>query len=198
MTEAITAAQRLPSGYVVAEPDPIASPDRLVSRVEQVVIEAPLAQVVARVDAMPLSARHPPAAGLPGVVDTVPLSAEAFGPVGSRHLVFLSDGANVVEQVVENRRTDAEWRFRYQVWGYTTPAAKPLRYGVGDFHYVADGQRTRLTWTYSFELKSDVFPGVLGRTLGGLLLRLAVLDGPYAKWMRTGLAAIKRQAEGRS
>lgn len=197
MSETTAAPRHLPSGFVIPDPAPIAPSDRLVSRTEHVVIDAPFAQVMARVDAMPLSARHPPAAGLPGVVDTVPLTAEGFGPVGGRHFVFLSDGANVVEEVVENTRTDTDWRFRYQVWGYTTPAAKPLRYGLGDFHYVAEGPRTRLTWTYSFELKSDVFPGLLGRALGGFLLKLALLDGPYAKWMRAGLAAIKRGAEAR-
>lgn len=190
-----TVARHLPEGFIVPDPAPIAPAHHLVSRAEHVVIDRPFAEVVARVDATPLPVRHPPAAGLPGVVDTKPLTAEGFGPVGGRHLVYLSDGTTVVEEVVENTRTATDWRFRYQVWGYTTPAARPLRYGLGDFHYVADGQRTRLTWTYAFELKPEAFPGLLGRALGGFLLKVAFLNGPYGAWMRAGLAAIKRAAE---
>jgi hypothetical protein len=195
MSDAAT-AHRPPPGFVETPHPPVAGPDKLVSHVEAVVIDRPFAQVVAAVDALPLSQRHPAAAGLPGVVATHPLTADGFGPVGGRHLVFLSDGTTVVEQVLENARTDTSWRFRYVVWGYTTPAAKPLRYGLGDFHYVAEGERTRLTWTYSFELKGDTFPGFLGAGLGGFLLKLAFLNGPYGAWMRAGLAAIKQGAEG--
>jgi hypothetical protein len=187
------AAHRPPQAL---EPAPaVASLDQLVSRVEHVVIDRPLGHVVAAVEAMPLSARHPAAAGLPGVAATEPLTPDGFGPVGGRHRVRLTDGTTVLEEVLENARSEAEWRFRYVVWGYTTPAARALRYGVGDFHYVADGGRTRVTWTYAFALKPDAFPGLLGRRLGGLLLKLAVLDRPYARWMRAGLAAIKARAE---
>ncbi len=193
MSQAAT-DRRPPPGFVETPHPPVAGPERLVSHVETVVIDRPFARVAAAVDAMPLSRRHPPAAGLPGVVDTLALTPDGFGPVGGRHLVFLSDDTTVVEQVLENTRTDTAWRFRYVVWGYTTPAAKPLRYGLGDFHYVPEGERTRLTWTYSFELKPDVFPGFLGVGLGGFLLKLAFLNGPYGAWMRAGLAAIKAGA----
>ncbi len=189
--------RRPPPGFVETPHPPVAGPEKLVRHVETVVIDRPFAQVVAAVDAMPLSRRHPAAAGLPGVVGAVPLTPEGFGPVGGRHLVFLSDDTTVVEQVLENARTDAAWRFRYVVWGYTTSAAKPLRYGLGDFHYAAEGDRTRLTWTYSFELKPHTFPGFLGVGLGGFLLKLAFLNGPYGAWMRAGLAAIKDAAEAR-
>ena len=194
MSEAI-ADRRPPAGFVETPHPPVAGPGKLVRHVETVVIDRPFAQVVAAVDAMPLSRRHPPAAGLPGIVDTLALTPDGFGPVGGRHLVFLSDGATVVEQVLENARTATAWRFRYVVWGYTTPAARPLRYGLGDFEYVAEDDRTRLTWTYSFELRPDAFPGFLGVGLGGVLLKLAFLDGPYATWMKAGLAAIKEGAE---
>lgn len=188
-------ARRPPPGFVETAPPPVAGPAKLVSHVESVVIDRPFAQVVAAVDALPLSRRHPAAAGLPGVADTLALTPDGFGPVGGRHLVFLTDDTTVIEQVLENTRTESQWRFRYQVWGYATAAAKPLRYGLGDFHYVAEGERTRLTWTYSFELKGDAFPGFLGVGLGGFLLKLAFLNGPYANWMKAGLAAIKAGAE---
>lgn len=184
-----------PAGFVDTAPPTVAEPERLVRHAEAILIARPLAEVAARVDALPLSVRHPPAAGLPGVVGTCPLTADGFGPVGGRHLVFLTDGSTVVEQVLENARTDTDWRFRYVVWGYSTPAAKPLRYGVGDFHYVAEGNATRVVWTYTFALKPEAFPGVLGVGLGGLLLKLIFLNGPYAKWMRAGLSAIRQGVE---
>lgn len=194
MSETV-ATRRPPAGFVETPHPPVAGPAKLVSHVEEVVIDRPFAQVVQAVDAMPLSARHPAAAGLPGVGETLALNPEGFGPVGGRHLVFLTDGTTVTEQVLENSRSATDWRFRYVVWGYTTPAAKPLRYGLGDFHYTAMGDRTRLVWTYSFELKGNAFPGFLGVGLGGFLLKLAFLNGPYGAWMREGLASIKRSVE---
>jgi hypothetical protein len=192
-----TAVRSRPPGFAETPRPPVAGPEKLVSHVERIVIDRPFAATVAAVDATPLPVRHPPAAGLPGVVDTLALTPDGFGPVGGRHLVFLSDGTTVVEEVLENARTDTDWRFRYVVWGYTTPAARPLRYGLGDFHYVAEGAATRVTWTYAFELKPEAFPGFLGVGLGGFLLKAAFLNGPYAAWMRAGLSAIKAAVEGR-
>ena len=197
MSETV-ADRRLPPGFVETPHPPVSGPEKLVSHVEMTLIDRPFAETVEAVDDLPLNLRHPAAAGLPGVVDTLALTPDGFGPVGGRHLVFLSDDTTVVEQVLENTRTDTSWRFRYVVWGYTTPAAKPLRYGVGDFQYTAEGDRTRVTWTYSFELKPDTFPGFLGVGLGGFLLKLAFLNGPYGAWMRAGLAAIKQGVEGPS
>jgi hypothetical protein len=194
----VDAAPAVPPGFVDTPAPAVAGPERLVSHVEAAVIDRPFAEVLRAVDATPLPVRHPPAAGLPGVTATRALTPEGFGPVGGRHLVFLSDGTTVVEQVLVNDRSQDAWRFRYVVWGYTTAAAKPLRYGVGDFLYAPEGpDRTRVTWTYGFELKPDAFPGVLGVRLGGFLLNLAFLNGPYAAWMRAGLSAIKAAAEKR-
>lgn len=191
-------ALKPPAGFVETPHPPIDGPERRVAHVETVIIDRPLAEVVAAVDATPLSVRHPAASGLPGVAGTMPLTSEGFGPVGGRHLVFLTDDTTVIEQVIENTRTPTDWRFRYVVWGYTTPAAAPLRYGLGDFHYIADGEdRTRCVWDYSFGLKPDAFPGFLGVRVGGLLLKLAFLNGPYAAWMRAGLTAIKGACETR-
>lgn len=185
-----------PSGFVETPHPPIAGPAGLVAHVEEILIDRPLSAVVAAVEALPLPERHPAAGGLPGVAGSHPLTPDGFGPVGGRHLLFLTDGTTVVEQVVENTRNEASWRFRYVVWGYTTPAAAPLRYGLGDFHYIAVGEGlTRCVWTYSFGLKPNAFPGFLGVRVGGALLKLAFLNGPYATWMRAGLTAIKAACE---
>ena len=61
--------------------------------------------------------------------------------------------------------------FRYIVWNYQTPKARPIAYGVGEFRSVqTDDSDTRVTWTYSFQLKDDVFPGNFGG-LGRFLFR---------------------------
>jgi len=167
-----------------------------VSRTEEIVVDRPLAHVVAADDATPLSQAIAEAGGLPGVRGTLMLSGDRFDLPGSRHLLFLTDGTSAVEQVLEKERSADRYHFRYVVWNYTTPAAKPLLYGLGEFDYTPDGpDRTRVRWTYSFELRRNRFPGFLGVAIGGALLRAAFLNGPYAKWMAATLALTKKNAE---
>ena len=184
-----------PPTFVDTPAPSVAGPDKLVSRTEEIVIDRPLAHVLAAVDATPLSDSIAEAGGLPGVRGSHVLAGGAFDQPGSRHMIFLPDDTTAVEQVLEKTTTPASRRFRYVVWNYTTAAAKPLRYGLSEFHYTAQGERTHVRWTYSFELRKDRFPGFLGVGLGGLLLKAAFLNGPYAKWMSANLAGIKRRAE---
>ena len=51
-----------------------------------------------------------------------------------------------------------------------------------------------MTWTYSFRLKDDVFPGDLGG-LGRFLFRVGFLDREYAEMMRGVLNGYKSTAE---
>ena len=184
-----------PAGFVDTPHPPVAGPEKLVSRTEEITIDRPLAEVVAALDATPLQDSISPEGGLPGVRGTHVLAGEKFDKPGSRHLIFLTDDTTAVEQVLEKTRTEASYRFRYVVWNYTTAAAKPLRYGLGDFLYTAQGDKTHVRWTYSFELRKDRFPGFLGVGLGGALLKAAFLNGPYAKWMKGTLALTKKNAE---
>ena len=184
-----------PPGFVDTPHPPVAGPDKLVSRTEEIVVDRPLAQVLAALDATPLSEGISEAGGLPGVRGSYVLAGGKFDRPGSRHMLFLTDDTTAVEQVLEKTDTPTSRRFRYVVWNYTTPAAKPLIYGLGDFLYTAEGDGTRVRWTYSFELRKDRFPGFLGVGLGGLLLKAAFLNGPYAKWMAGTLALTKRNAE---
>jgi hypothetical protein len=57
-----------------------------------------------------------------------------------------------------------------------------------------DDAHTRVTWTYSFQLKDDVFPGELG-ALGRWLFRVGFLDREYAAMMRGVLDGYKTAAE---
>ena len=185
-----------PAGFAETPAPAVADASRLVSHVEEIVVDRPLAQVVAFVEQVALADWVDGSGALPGVAGTLVLAGGKFDQPGSRHLVFLTDGTTVTEQVLEKTLTSVSYRFRYVVWGYTTKAAEPLRYGVGDFLYMAEGDgQTRVRWTYAFALKPDKFPGFLGVGLGGFLLKLAFLNGPYAKWMAGGLARIKAGAE---
>lgn len=185
-----------PPGYAPSDPPPLGPARRLVSRVEEAVIERPLSEVVAAVDAARLEDWIDGSGSLPGVRGTCMLRGERFDAPGSRHMIFLTDGTTVVEEVLDKHRGPDGYGFRYQVWDYSTPAAKPLRYGLGAFAYTPAGEgRTHVRWTYAFELRPDRFPGLLGPRLGGWLLKKALLDGAYAQWMRGSLARLKAIAE---
>lgn len=59
-----------------------------------------------------------------------------------------------------------------------------------------DAGHTRITWTYSFKLKGDVFPGEFG-AVGRWLFRVRFLDSEYAAMMRDVLNGYKLDAEQR-
>ena len=89
--------------------------------------------------------------------------------------------------MLERERGELAYHFRYIVWNYTTKQARPIEYGVGDFAYRDLGaDRTRITWTYSFKLKDNEFPGYLG-AFGRYLFRVTLLDHQYADMMRETL-----------
>jgi len=185
-----------PAGFVDTPHPPIGGPERLVSRTEEIVIDRPLDHVLAAVAATPLSEAIDKDGSLPGVLGTHVLAGGTFEQPGSRHMLFLTDDSIAVEQVLERTRTPTSHHFRYVVWNYTSVAAKPLLYGLGDYLYTVEGEgRTRVRWTYSFELRKDRFPGFLGPALGGALLKAAFLNGPYAKWMQGTLALTRYHAE---
>lgn len=169
--------------------------DTLATRTEEIVVDRPLARAVAAIEALPLAQMIDGTTGLPGVRGTHVLTPGGYGHAGTRHMVFLTDGTTIVEQVLDCTQTEAEYRQRYVVWNYTTPAAKPIRYGLAEFRYLAEGpDRTRIRWTYGFELYRDRFPGSLGG-VGKWLLKSTLLDKGYAKWMQGTLKRMKAAIE---
>jgi hypothetical protein len=124
------------------------------------------------------------------------LTKGPFGAPGSRHIVCLTDGTSVEEEALEREQAAGSAHFHYIVWNYQTPKARPIAYGVGEFRSVQiDNIHTRVTWTYSFKLKEDIFPGNLGG-LGRFLFRVGFLDRDYAAMMRGVLNGYKTTAEG--
>ena len=115
---------------------------------------------------------------LPGVERTEPLTVARFPAVGSVRRVVLRDGHTAREEVL----ACDEAQLRYFVTQYTSPEAKPIEWGLGEFTFSAAGSRTHVTWRYSFKLRSNRFPGELG-AIGRLLFRKAFLERDYAAFM---------------
>jgi hypothetical protein len=176
--------------------DPAAPPQidpaaPMIARTERIVVARPAAQVSRYVVETDLSRQVLATRRLPGVVSVTPLTPGPWGAVGERRVVCLSDGGQTTEQVL-GLSADG---FRYQVWDYTTAAARAIAYGLGEFRFVDLGEgRTEVVWTYAFRLRDDVFPGNLGG-LGRGLMKMAFLDTAYAELMRTALKAIKDGVE---
>jgi hypothetical protein len=163
----------------------------MIARTDRIVIDQPLQAFWDWSLTTPLESILPATGALPGVVGTTQLTPGDWGVPGARRAVHLSDGSGCAEQILEASPPE---HFRYQVWGYTTAAARPVAYAIGEFRYRAlDPARTELTWTYAFRLRRDRFPGILG-PLGRWLMRIVFLDGAYAVLMHDTLKAMKAGA----
>jgi len=185
-----------PPGFVDTPHPPIATSAQLVAHTEEITISRPIRVVSAAMD-KPLNQTIRQSSSLPGVSGDYMLTQGGFGAPGSRHIVCLTDGGRVEEEALEREETSTSARFRYIVWNYATPKARPIAYGVGEFRTVQiDPAHTRITWTYSFKLKEDVFPGNLG-ALGRWFFRVGFLDRDYAAMMRGVLNGYKTDAEQR-
>ena len=94
---------------------------------------------------------------LAGVSGTYRLSEGPYGTVGARRLVCKTDGSIAVEEVLLTESNDQGSRFRYLVWNYTGEKFRDVAYAVGEFARTRTApDRTRVTWTYRFALKSGV------------------------------------------
>jgi hypothetical protein len=183
-----------PTGFHDRPHPVIAAPDQLVSHTEVIVISRPFS-VVSYAMNKPLEKTINKSESLPGVSGAYMLTPGEFGSPGSRHIVCLTDGASAEEESLEREDSPTSSHFRYIVWNYTTPKAKPIEYGVGEFSVVQlDPGHTRIRWTYSFHLKADVFPGNLG-AVGQWLFRVSFLDREYAAMMRDVLNGYKEDAQ---
>jgi hypothetical protein len=160
------------------------------SRTERFTVPLARAAFAAWFETAPLEALLPGAAGIAAVTGTRQVGPLPFPAPGSRRLVCLADGSTAMEEVLEHVPGE---RLRYIVWDYTTPAAAPIAYGVGEFRFSDAGAGTAVVWTYAFRLKENRFPGGLG-AFGRGLFRLAFLDTRYASFMRAGVDAIAREA----
>jgi hypothetical protein len=178
----------------VDKPPPVVETANLVEHVEEIIINRPLDVVIAEGNRTSLERTMHRTSSLPGVAGTHMLTGTWTQP-GARRVTCLTDGGSTEEQVLVNVREGNTHHFRYEVWNYSTPKARPVSYAVGDFLEtdLGDG-RTRIHWTYSFQLRSNQFPGYLG-AIGRALFRRFYLDTSYAELMRGALAVRKETAE---
>jgi len=105
------------------------------------------------------------------MIDGAPLAA------GARRRIELSDGAVLEEDVLAFDRPN---RHTYR-WsrGLRTPAKFLVRSGEGDWTFSEHEGRTRIDWTYAFELTTPiVYPAVL------------IMRGQFRRWMAQQLQAI--------
>ena len=160
----------------------------MIARTERIVVNRPAPAVFDYVVGGPLAEMIPVTRQLPGVTGVTPLTPGPWGGVGERRIVHLTDGSQTTEQVLE---ATSPGTFRYQVWDYSTVAAKPIAYALGEFLFKPlDGGRTEIVWTYAFRLRGNIFPGNLGG-FGRWLMRRVFLDTAYARLMQATLAAIR-------
>jgi hypothetical protein len=183
-----------PPGFVDSLPPAVAPVNDLIARTEEIDINRSLPVVLYVLD-KPIEQTINKAGSLPGVSGSYMLTKGEFSAPGSRRFNCLSDNSTLVEQVLENVRTEKSFRFRYVVWNYTSEKARPIVYGVGEFLYTDAGtNHTHVKWTYSFSLNRSRFPGYLG-WFGNFLFRVNFLDGDFATLMRDVLASTKSDAE---
>jgi hypothetical protein len=184
-----------PPGFVDRPHPAMVGTTELAAHTEEITVNRPLAVVLSSGAKTDIKDAIRKAGDLPGVTGHYALNQIPFGSVGARRLVCLSDGATLEEEVLEMRQTSDSSVFRYIVWNYTSKQARPIDYGLGEFHDTAlDNTHAHIVWTYSFKLKDDEFPGYLGG-LGRILFRWGFLDRQYAAMMRATLDAGKVAAE---
>jgi hypothetical protein len=171
-----------PPSYAGSRPEP--AEGGYVSHTESILIDAPVDEFVGWVRGMGLEDLGLESDRTPNVVRTEVLRG-TWDPdqdrAGHRRRVVLDDGHFAVEEVL----VDDPDEFRYIVWGYTNYARLMIDHAVGDFTYVGRGNRTRLTWTYSFQPRSAIVQPFLSR----------FVRRTWAALMRNTLEAMRRGGE---
>lgn len=166
--------------------------DVLVWREERFEVPLPLDDYYPRflIGAQNLENYLPGTPKVPGVDHNEALSVDVFPAVGSRRLVCLADGNWAREEVLALDDTG----FRTLVSNYSLEAARPIEYGLGEFKFERlTASSTRVTWRYSFKLRTNRFPGSLGG-LGRWLFRRSFLDSDYAAFMAAGVTKMTEWA----
>ncbi|MEO8113347.1 MAG: hypothetical protein ABI655_03125, partial [Phenylobacterium sp.] len=110
----------------------VGPPSEFVARTDEIIVGVPRDVLERRLANAKLEDQLTKTRALPGVVGTTDLTPGPFGQPGTRRKVHLSDGGSATEEVLER---DVEG-FRYVVWDYTTAAARPVTYAVGQFRYL--------------------------------------------------------------
>jgi hypothetical protein len=168
-----------PAGFVNPPRPEIAPLETLLSQTEKKLVAQSLADVM-RAANRPL--RIDGTKDLAGVSGTFRLSDGPYGTVGARRLVCKTDGTISVEEVLLTESNAEGSRFRYVVWNNTSPQFRDVAYAVGEFvRTQPEPDKTLVTWTYRFALKSGVGSEEKAR------FQKVFLEQQFSLWMRTQL-----------
>ncbi len=176
-----TSAEQRDALHRSTPPPKVAEPSSLVAVTVEEVFEVPQSTVDAWFVDKPIESVLTGTDTIPAVLGTVPLS-NGWGSPGDRRRVELEDDSTALEQVLAN---EMPGRFHYVVWNYTSDAARYVDYGVGEFRFVAEGETTRVKWTYAFKPKKRLFAGPLRR----------FVEGDYRTFMEESLQHMKDDVE---
>ena len=124
----------------------------------------------------------------PSVAGTEPLVG-AWIPgsrAGNRRWVRFTDGSYLAEEVLD----DSPELFRYLIWGFTSIQRVAIRHGLAQFRFIAQGDATRVEWTYAFLPTLSILRPFVRRFLATVMtpMMTATLDA-----MRAGLAEPLRE-----
>lgn len=159
----------------------------MIQHVETFEIAIPASSFNEKLAQAPLAKLLPGTAKISAVAATRNLTPAGFGTPGAPRVVCLADGSTALEEATDNQPGKV---FSYKVWNYTTEVAKPIEYGLGSFQLEEiDAGHTRVTWTYSFKLRGDRFPGSLGG-LGRWLFKTTFMERDYADMMAVSAKAM--------
>ena len=123
--------------------------------------------------------------GLAPLVETGLVEGTGWPQTGARRWARQGNGHWLEERVL----AADEDGFRYQVWGYTDPAAAQVAYALGSFEIEAAGEdATRLTWTYRYRPKSRIARPFLDR----------FVQTRFAAFMEAGMDEAGRQLDAAS
>ncbi len=149
-----------PPEYTGQRPEP--ADDGYVSNQEVAVIDAPHDKFYTWINQVDLQDIMEGRDDFPRTVRTEPIRGSfelGQDRTGARRRVVLENGHYVAEEVL----VDTPKVFRYMVWGFTSFQRLAINHAIGEFVYKEMGDRTQLTWTYSFKPTSVIFRPIIAR-----------------------------------
>lgn len=174
------APPKSPPDYRGPKPEP--DTEGLVTHRDSILVDASLERYVEWSTSAPLEEVLPGSDEIPRFIATEPVIG-VWDQVGARRRIVLEDGNYAAEEILAN---DGPSRFRYQVWGYTSPTPRLIiDYALGEFEITEETSMTRVDWAYSFKPRVGIARPALRR----------FVEGTWADYMRIVLETFKVEAE---
>jgi hypothetical protein len=166
--------------YTVAPPE--LWEDGYVEHTTEALINMPRDEFQAWFKENPLASFLKPVGSIPLIERTVMLEGEWFTDTGKRRVEFVT-GDTAVERVLEFTPEV----FRYQIWGFTTPARYAVDHVHGRIVFEPEGEgQTRVIWTYRIAPKAFFMRPMVE----------SAMTREYTPFMEAGLTAMAAAANG--